>query len=599
MTERSFTWRMVFFATLVGLAWTGLGVRLVLLHFGANEGLKNQVQKIRHMEHEILVGRGRVLDANENIFALDLVVKDVCVDPQVIQKNGHEEFIGSRLSAILDVDRMEVMRRIRKENRRYERIKRYVHQDVADRIERMNLQGVFLEDVSARYYPHAELLSHIVGYSNKQGLGSAGVELCMDKHLKGRRGLRIGQKDGRKREVYTRRSLEIPPQAGCDVHLTIDMSVQYIVEQALDNVMETQKAKGAWAIVQDVRTGKVLAMASRPTFDLNQYGSTVESLMMNRPIGYTYEPGSTMKALTLAAALNEGVVQTNDMYDCEEGMWYFSGRPLRDYHPYAMLSVADILQKSSNIGTAKIAIDLGEAKLERYLEAFGVGQKTGIDLPGEESGLLAPRRRWTGLSISRIPMGHEVAVTAMHIASIYSTIANKGFRMRPYVVDKVAKPDGTVVFQSEPEVLGRPIREETSTTMCQLLHRVSQDGGTAKRARVEGYSVAGKTGTAEKVIDGRYSRTKNVASFVGFLPAEDPEVTIVVVVDEPEVNRTGGAVAGPVFSDVASKVVRYLDIPPGGRSARFLAKRGPGFDEAQSSATTASLSSVTVRENSM
>jgi cell division protein FtsI/penicillin-binding protein 2 len=278
-----------------------------------------------------------------------------------------------------------------------------------------------------------------------------------------------------------------------------------------------------------------------------------------------YEPGSTFKALTIAAALNERTVRSDTVLSCEHGTWHYGGKPLRDFHPYGDLTVADGLKKSSNILAAKVALTLGDERFYRYLRAFGVGSRTGLLLPGEEAGLLRPPRKWSGICSTRIAMGHSVAVTSLQILNIFCTIANGGTMMRPFLVSSVRHRDGTELYRRVPQATGQPIRPETATEMRRLLTRVTERGGTGRRARVEHYEVAGKTGTAEKAVNGEYSGTANVASFVGFLPAADPELGIVVVVDEPRERRTGGQAAAPYFCRIASEAVRYMDIRPSPR----------------------------------
>lgn len=249
------------------------------------------------------------------------------------------------------------------------------------------------------------------------------------------------------------------------------------------------------------------------------------------------------------------------MIDCERGRWMFRGRPLHDYSPHGVLSVADVLQKSSNIGSAKIAMMMPESQLEAYLRNFGIGRATGIDLPGEEEGILAPRSRWSAISVSRIAMGHEVAVTSLQLLNAVNAIANDGFLMEPYVIKRVTDSEGQILREGEPRIIGQPIRQDTARLMARLMARVTDEGGTGRNARMEGFRVAGKTGTAQKPIPGGYSDRLNIASFVGFLPAENPQISMVVVVDEPLPLRTGGAVAAPIFKRIADSAVRYLDIP--------------------------------------
>jgi cell division protein FtsI (penicillin-binding protein 3) len=551
----------------VGLlaAWLGLAARLVSLHLGPNQRLHARIEQIHKVEKEILVGRGRILDSRGNILALDLSVKNVIADPQTVLEGGHLKFVGSHLARLLELDPAMVFARINRPGRRYEIIKKFVPDDTARQVKRLQLKGIFFEDASARYYPKSSMFCHVVGFANIEGVGSAGIEQRMDSYLRGRPGLRISEQDGRQVEIYNRRSLEIAPQEGADVYLTVDQNVQYIVEKALDAAVQEHNAKGVWAIVERVKTGEILAMACRPAYDVNEFRTTPEASMLNRAIGYVYEPGSTFKVAVLSAALNEHTVTPDDVIDCENGMWFYQGRPLHDFHPYGRLSVADVLKKSSNIGAAKIGLTLGERNLEKYLRAFGIGRATGIELPGEECGILRDRSKWTPLSISRIPMGHEVGVTSLQMLNMLCAIANDGFLMKPTMIQRVVDAHGRTVMEFAPEVVARPIREETARLMQKLLTRTTEDGGTGARARVAGYSVGGKTGTAQKIMpDGNYSESANVASFMGFLPAENPEIAIIVVVDEPQPLHTGGVVAAPVFQEIAAQAIRYLDIPPAG-----------------------------------
>ena len=283
-------------------------------------------------------------------------------------------------------------------------------------------------------------------------------------------------------------------------------------------------------------------------------------------MGVNFEPGSIFKIGVVAAALNEGLVATNDVFDCENGMWFYAGRPLKDFHPYGDLDVAGILRKSSNIGAAKIAVLLGEERLHRYLSAYGLGRLTGIEVPGEETGILNPWRKWAKIDVTRVAMGHSVAVTALQMLNVLCCIGNDGFLMKSHVVRKVVDVDGVVLQENKPEALARPITERTAALMRQMLAEVTRPGGTGTRAAVAGYSVAGKTGSAEKIVAGRYVKNANVSSFMGMLPAERPEIGIIVVLDNPTDPatglRTGGITAAPVFAQIAEPVARYLDVRP-------------------------------------
>ncbi|MGD9873394.1 MAG: peptidoglycan D,D-transpeptidase FtsI family protein [Kiritimatiellia bacterium] len=562
MTRRRISWRFLVLILLITAAFTGLTARILWLHLGRHEELQARIQARHKMQFSIKVGRGSILDRNGTVMAMDLAMKDVNVDPGRLNATGKVEFVAQQLAGILQLDAAELSSRLAARTNEYYPVRRFVPADVADQIRDMKLPCVYFDNASKRTYPAGASMTHVVGFSNMEGDGSAGVEQRYNGWLRGVEGLRVTQKDANAREIYSRRSLDIPPQEGADIYLTLDSPIQYYVEQALREALETNRAAGAWAIVQRVRTGEILAMASLPDFDLNEFGKAQAEEKRNRAISYNYEPGSTFKVSIIAAAFNEGIITPDMMFDCENGAWFYGGRRLRDYHPYGMLSAQDVLKKSSNIGAAKIALMLGEERLENYLRDFGIGRPTGIDLPGEEGGLLSPRSKWSKISATRIAMGQGVAVTAMQMINLVSAIANDGFLMRPYVVGTIKDHNGRVIYRAEPEVVSRPISQETAALMRRLMARVTEEGGTGTRAALADYTVAGKTGSAQKAIPGGYSDTAHMASFVGFLPAENPEISIIVVVDEPQPLHTGGVVAAPVFRKIADPVMRYLASRP-------------------------------------
>lgn len=564
MSDRGIKVRLLAGAMVLAVAMTGLGARLAFLHLGDHKELRERAEVRRTLAQEILAGRGSIHDRNggKNILALNLSVKDVCVDPSVIVRSNAVVTTVSRLAESFDVPTDELFLRLNRPRRRFAYVKRFVPEGELDESLRDEVPGIFFRDVTIRYYPHRAFMCHLLGFVNHEGIGSSGIELALDRHLRGRPGFVESRLNALRQELPSKRVRYEAAHQGGDVGLTVDQNVQYALEKALDSAAAEHSAKGAWGIVQRIRTGEILAMASRPCFDLNEFPRAGDDQKLNRAIGYVYEPGSTFKAVTIAAALNEGCVTPETVIYCENGAWSYKGRILRDYHSYGNLTVADVVKKSSNIGTAKIAVMLGERKLERYLKMFGIGRAAGMDLPGEENGILHPRSEWSGISITRIPIGQGVAVTALQMLSAYSAIANDGFLMRPYVIANLTYRNGRRVTKGEPEVVSRPISAGTAATMRRLLARVTEKGGTGWRAQVSGYSVAGKTGTAQKPIPGGYSSTQHVASFVGFLPAGDPEVAVIVVVDEPQPIHTGGRVAAPAFAQIADHVVRYLGIRP-------------------------------------
>ncbi len=541
--------------------FAGLGARLALLHLGPNDDLQARVLRLHHIERVVLAERGRILDRRGQVLAMDLPVRDVWIDPKAIAEAGHGTFVAAHLSRILEVDEEMVLARMERTHRLHEPIRKRVHNDLAEQVARLKFRGVHFDDTMTRHYVQSGLMCHVLGFVNHEGYGSAGVEQRYHRMLRGIDGLRVSERDGRSHEVYNRRHLDIPPRRGHEVRLTLDQELQYILESELDKGLEEYGGQAAWAIMMRVQTGEILAMASRPAFDLNEFPTSSPEQRRNRAVGYNFEPGSTFKVAVLAAAFNEGMITPDEWIDCERGRWYYRGRPLRDYSPHGVLTVADVLQKSSNIGSAKIALKLPESTLEAYLRDFGFGRVSGIDLPGEETGILNPRSRWSAISVTRIAMGHEVAVTALQLLNAVNAVANQGRLMQPYVVQEVINRHGYAVHRGEPTVVGRPIRPETARLMAGLMVRTTEDGGTGRRARLDGYRVAGKTGTAQKPVPGGYSDRLNIASFVGFLPADNPEISMVVVFDEPLPERTGGAVAAPVFRRIAEQAVRYLGIP--------------------------------------
>ena len=541
--------------------WVGLGTRLVFLHAFPKDKLIGDSEREPRVRRELPAARGRILDCRGNIAALDLPVKNIIADPTLIPDDQQKYALALRLTQALNLDPALVLARLNHARSRYQVIQKFVPAEVARDIEKLKLPGVFFEEAATRRYPHDQLACQVIGFANLEGIGSAGIEQRLNELLKGRSGLRIGEQDGKHRELYNRRGPDIEPQDGADVYLTLDLNVQLLMEQAIAEAMRAHQAKKMWGLIERVRTGEILAMASLPNYDPNDYQHADSNAMKNLVISHVYEPGSTFKLATVASALNEGTVTPDQIFDCENGKWLFHGKILHDYHPAGRLSVADIIKKSSNIGAAKIGLTLGAERLEKYVRAFGFGRRLGIDLPGEEGGILAPREKWSELSISRIPMGHEVAVTALQLLNALCCIANDGHLMRPYMVARVVDAKGFELRHGGPVEIGQPIREDIARLMRKLLIRATEPGGTATKARVPGYTVGGKTGTAVKFVNGTYDAHYNVASFAGFLPAEQPEIGIMVVVDEPQPLHTGGLVAAPVFSQIASNVVRCLQIP--------------------------------------
>ncbi|MBA4389163.1 MAG: hypothetical protein C0404_14415 [Verrucomicrobia bacterium] len=564
MNKKDSIWKMHVGFGLVCVCMVGLVARVAYLHLGPHDNFRNAVRKNQKVEKTIVALRGSILDCkgDKNVLAMNVRAKDVCVDPDAIVKSNKVAEVTTTLAQSLKLEQHDVFKNVNQPGKRFACVQKGVQDDLAEAIRKKKLMGVFLQDATVRNYPQGSFLCHVMGFVNNEGVGSAGVEQYCNRSLTGSAGRVETKVNALRQELYLERRRYVAPNEGHDVVLTIDQNMQYMVEKELDEAMAQHRAKAAWCIIQRVRTGEILAMGSRPGYDLNRFYDAGDDELLNRTIGNNYEPGSTFKAITFSAAFNEGVVKQEQMFDCEDGAWMFAGRILHDYHRYGMLTVADGLKKSSNIMTVKIANILGEKRVYTYMKAFGIGEKTGIDLPGEERGLLSNPSKWSKLSIGRIPIGQGVSVTSLQLLGVYAAIANDGYLMKPYVISEIRDKEGKVTYKGQPEVMARPISAETSALMRRLLARVTEEGGTGTKARIEGYEVAGKTGTAEKAVNGVYPPGVVVASFVGFFPAESPEVAMVFVVDEPQALHTGGVVAAPSFGKIGAQVVRYLDIQP-------------------------------------
>jgi cell division protein FtsI/penicillin-binding protein 2 len=371
------------------------------------------------------------------------------------------------------------------------------------------------------------------------------------------------ERDRKGREIRALRKEAIGPRDGFNVVLTIDQVIQSYVEAELAKAMAEFHPKAGVVIVSRPKTGEILAMASYPWFDLNKPGDVPADARRNRCISDVAEPGSTFKIVVCAGALNEGLVTLEDRFDCHNGAWLYGGRILHDAHPYGILRVEEILFKSSNIGAGEIAVQrLKAARLCEYVKRFGFGRKTGILLPGEVSGIAHPLARWNNLSITRIPMGHEIAATPLQMLMAMNAVANGGKLMKPLIVKGVIAPNGSYIINYQPQQVAQVITPRATLQMTTALRKVPTPDGTAPKAAVNGFDVAGKTGTAQKIENGQYVR-KYYASFIGYLPAADPEISILVSLDEPTGGAYyGGTVSGPVFRGVAEKVAEYLGLHP-------------------------------------
>jgi cell division protein FtsI (penicillin-binding protein 3) len=438
-------------------------------------------------------------------------------------------------------------------------IERKLEPDVSERVKDLNITGLGFMNEAKRIYPKRKLASHIIGSVGVDNQALEGIELQFDRYLKTRGGKVSFERDAGGRTL----SSGVDKEArGNNIVLTIDEGLQGIVEKEIEKAMVQWRAAAATAIMMDPFTGEILALTNRPSYDPNTPGKAKDFEKRNRAITDCYEPGSTFKIAVGIGALEEKIVKPHSLFDVSKGTIEVGGKAIHDVHKYGVLTFKEVIQKSSNVGSIMIGMRLGKEKIYKYAKLLGVGEKTGIDLPGEVSGWIQPPKRWSGTSLGAIPIGQEVAVTPLQILRAYSVIANGGFLVKPHVVSEIISPEGQALFSFMDNERKRILSPKTAEIFREILKSVVE-GGTGGKASVEGDEVAGKTGTAQ-IIDPktkRYSREKYVSSFVGFVPADKPKFALIVVVYEPKGQIYGGVVASPVFKDIANQALSYLNIP--------------------------------------
>jgi cell division protein FtsI (penicillin-binding protein 3) len=551
------------------LLFSGFSFRLVYLQLVKHDEYAGLAAEKHVYKQPIYAERGVITDANGEILAHNIPVEIVVADTSHLTKEKVAEAVAL-LSQELKLDRDELSEKLGSD-RHYIVLKRDVPTSAADalraKLREQNLRGIYFEHDAARLYPNGSMLCHVIGFTDFDHKGIQGVEASMDEYLRGQDGYRYIEHDRAGQEIVLYRGQERAARDGYQVHLSIDLNLQNIVENEIDAAVREYSPQKATIILMRPQTGEILAMANRPDFDLNQRNTAKPEQMKNRAVIDMMEPGSTFKIVTAAAALNERKVRPDTTIFCENGAWNYGGRTLHDHHPYGELSVQDILVKSSNIGAAKLGLSLGDQKFYEYIRRFGFGERTGVELPGEITGTIRPPQNWSKISITRIPMGHEVAVTPLQMTLAMATIANGGKLITPRVVKSITTTEGKTVSEFSPSVVRQVILPETARQIGNALRGVVSDRGTAAAAAVPGFVIAGKTGTAQKVDPhGGYEKGKYVVSFIGFLPADHPEFVGLVLLDDaktskPELNY-GGLVAGPIFSRIADKAARYLDLAP-------------------------------------
>jgi cell division protein FtsI (penicillin-binding protein 3) len=556
----------------LGLLLAGFAGRVLLRAYSVQIAeapvIREHVQRLQTRNVRLSPKRGTIYDRHGAELAVSVDVDTVTANPRELRAAGRDPLATAQQLAtvIRGLDVQTVARRL-SEDRAFAFIKRHVTPQQAERIEALAIPGVRLEQEARRFYPNRELASHVLGFANVDGQGIEGIELFMEERLRGPEREFEAVRDRRGRVVYSDHLLDSTTQRGQDITLTIDKTIQHIAERELALAVQTFEARAGHVVVMDPNTGEILALANYPTFDPNSPGRFDVSSRRNRAVTDRFEPGSTVKPFTIAGALAAGTIRANQTFDCGDGqMVVDEENTIRDSHHYQNLTPAQIIAFSSNIGTARIAATMGRSGLYRAMRRFGFGEQTGLPLPGETGGVLRHYRRWYEMDAATISFGQGMSVTSVQMATAMSAIANGGRLMRPTLIRRVHDADGELVEDNLPQVRRQVIPTATARLVADMMTAVTGPGGTGIEAAIDGYLVAGKTGTAQKAdyVTGGYARDQWLSSFVGFVPAESPRLVISVVIDEPLIAHAGGIVAGPVFRRVGEAALRHLGVPPNG-----------------------------------
>lgn len=553
--------RIGFVCGLLVLIFTIFAWRLIYLQVCRHDYFSLKAAEKHSIRIPIPAKRGRILDRNGEELAVNIPVQTVYADGTHIKNPAA---VAAVASPFLEMTPDELAEKLSTQ-RPYVVIRKGVVEEKArgmmDALEKAGLHGLYLQEGAERSYPNAEMLCHVLGFVDHTGHGADGIEKIFDEDLAGQDGFRMIEHDRKGREIVVYRGQEQLPEQGSDIRLSIDMGLQAIVEHEADEAYKNLHPEGVTAILADPQTGDILAMACRPNFDPNRFNEAKPEQMRNRAIADMYEPGSTFKIVVADAAFNEGIVDAKTRIFCENGHFSYGGKILKDHHGYGDLSLSEILMKSSNIGAAKMSLRVPDATYYDYVRRFGFGQRTGISLAGEIPGLVIPPHRWDKLTKTRMAMGQSVAVTPIQMVMAMSAVANGGKLMKPRLV--LSKGEGDSVESPEPCRL--VVKPETARFIATALQGVVSEQGTAPQAKIDGYAVAGKTGTAQKINShGGYLENRYIVSFAGFFPAKKPSLMGIVIVDDARLSAQqnfGGLVAAPVFSRIGGKAACYLDLP--------------------------------------
>ncbi|MBI4843327.1 MAG: penicillin-binding protein 2 [Nitrospirae bacterium] len=554
--------RAAILISFIGFCFFAISIRLFDLMLLQHEALANRANRQYLRTKTLKPQRGVIWDRNLRELAINVEVDSLYAVPSEVSSI---EALSSGLAPVINVSYNKLVSAISaKKDKDFIWVMRKMDEETSHNVtalkEREKFKGIDFVTETKRFYPKGQTAAHILGFTNIDNKGISGLELQYDEYMRGTEKKVFMGKDARGKSLAPGIEDEL---AGSSMILTIDEGLQYIVERELSQAMSDWEAAAAVAIMIRPSTGEILAMANMPTYDPNLPGESVNDNKRNRAITDMYEPGSTLKAVLSSVAYEEGVVSLNQMFDVSRGFIVVGGKPIKDVHRNGVLSFQDVIKKSSNVGAVQIGMKLGKERYYSYLKKFGFGDRTGIDMPGEVSGILRSPARWSGTSIGAISIGQEIGVTPLQLVRAYSAIANGGLLMKPYVVSEIISDTGESIKRNTPVAAERVMSARTAKVITDILKGVTETGGTGKNAEVAGNLVAGKTGTAQKIDPntGLYSKNKFISSFVGFAPADDPELALIVVVYEPKGATYGGVVAAPVFRRIVENAFAYLNIP--------------------------------------
>jgi cell division protein FtsI (penicillin-binding protein 3) len=552
--------RTLVVAAFIACAFAGLVARLAFVQIVKHDEYARLADNQQAKTIPLKPKRGPILDRNGQAFAVSSRAESLYA---LTSRIDDKDALAQRLAPILGDSPQEIAKRLDSRSR-FVFVKRRLPPDTAEAVRNLGEPALGFVDESMRLYPNRELAAHVVGFEGMDGKGLAGVEQAWDVHLAGTEGRALVGRDALGREITGAPKVIKPSTAGQGVMLTLDATLQYIAEKEVDAAWRRTRSKAALALAMDPRTGEILALAIRPTFNPNSFGAATDDERRNRGVTDPFEPGSTFKVILAAAALEEGVVRPTDRFYAENGAIRVANATIHDHKKFGWLTFSEVLQNSSNVGSIKVGLSLGKERYYKYISGFGFGVQTGVGLTGESRGQLRAPKQWSGLSLATMSIGQEISVTALQMVSAVSAVANGGRLLQPQIVRATLDAEGRETRRAlEPRVVRQVISPETARTLTEIMTAVVRNG-TGHNAAIPGYDVAGKTGTAQKLDPAtrRYSRAPGVLSFVGFVPAEDPRLTMLVMLDEPKNEKWGSEAAAPIFASIGREALRYLNVPP-------------------------------------